>query len=76
MFRLPYLGMLKYKPVRFRKPLLPPLEKFIEGECRQNSKNLHCFKAGDLRVNEQPGESKDLLIKKNYFQSFYQGEFE
>ncbi|XP_050717062.1 peroxidase-like isoform X2 [Eriocheir sinensis] len=48
-------GMLKYKPVRFRKPLLPPLNHFIEGECRENSRNLHCFQAGDIRVNEQPG---------------------
>lgn len=47
-------GMLKYKPVRFRKPLLPPLDHFVEGECRENSRNLHCFLAGDIRVNEQP----------------------
>ncbi|XP_053639505.1 salivary peroxidase/catechol oxidase-like isoform X3 [Cherax quadricarinatus] len=47
-------GMLKYKPVRFRKPLLPPLHHFQEGECRENSRNLHCFLAGDVRVNEQP----------------------
>ncbi|XP_042207308.1 peroxidase-like [Homarus americanus] len=47
-------GMLKYKPVRFRKPLLPPLNHFDEGECRENSRNLHCFHAGDVRVNEQP----------------------
>ncbi|KAK4304133.1 hypothetical protein Pmani_023906 [Petrolisthes manimaculis] len=47
-------GMLKYKPVRFRKPLLPPLQHFDDGECRENSRNLHCFQAGDLRVNEQP----------------------
>ncbi|XP_063858691.1 LOW QUALITY PROTEIN: peroxidase-like [Scylla paramamosain] len=47
-------GMLKYKPVRFRKPLLPPLDHFIEGECRENSRNLHCFQGGDVRVNEQP----------------------
>ncbi|XP_066966449.1 peroxidase-like [Macrobrachium rosenbergii] len=47
-------GMLKYKPVRFRKPLLPPLDHFDEGECRENSRNLHCFLAGDVRVNEQP----------------------
>ncbi|XP_076048302.1 peroxidasin homolog [Oratosquilla oratoria] len=48
-------GMLKYTPVRFRKPLLPPLTHFFEGECRENSRNLHCFQAGDVRVNEQPG---------------------
>lgn len=47
-------GMLKYKPMRFRKPLLPPLDHFQEGECRENSRNLHCFLAGDGRVNEQP----------------------
>jgi len=47
-------GMLRYKPVRFRKPLLPPLETFQEGECRENSRNLHCFRSGDMRVNEQP----------------------
>ncbi|XP_037780731.1 chorion peroxidase-like [Penaeus monodon] len=52
--RLWEAGMLKYKPVRFRKPLLPPLDHFEEGECRENSRNLHCFQAGDLRVNEQP----------------------
>ena len=50
------LGMLNYKPVRFRKSLLPPLREFLDGECRNNSENLHCFQAGDLRVNEQPGE--------------------
>ncbi|CAL4065298.1 unnamed protein product, partial [Meganyctiphanes norvegica] len=52
--RLWETGMLKYKPVRFRKPLLPPLDNFLEGECRENSRNLHCFQAGDVRVNEQP----------------------
>ena len=50
------IGMLNYKPVRFRKPLLPALFNFEEGECRENSRNLHCFQAGDLRVNEQPGK--------------------
>ena len=53
-----FAGMLNYKPVRFRKPLLPPLDNFLEGECRENSKNLHCFRAGDLRVNEHPGENQ------------------
>ena len=43
--------------MRFRKPLLPALHDFLEGECRENSKNLHCFRAGDQRVNEQPGNS-------------------
>ncbi|KAF2346440.1 hypothetical protein FHG87_022804, partial [Trinorchestia longiramus] len=53
--RLWEAGMLRYKPVRFRKPLLPALDGFVDGECRENSRNLHCFHAGDLRVNEQPG---------------------
>ncbi|KAL7637821.1 UNVERIFIED_CONTAM: hypothetical protein RMT77_011433 [Armadillidium vulgare] len=48
-------GMLKYKPMRFRKPLLPPLHHVKEGECREDSRNLHCFLAGDQRVNEHPG---------------------
>ncbi|CAG0879788.1 unnamed protein product [Darwinula stevensoni] len=48
-------GMLRYTPLRHRKPLLPPLEDLSTMECRENTPNLHCFLAGDSRVNEQPG---------------------
>ena len=50
------LGMLKYTDLHIRKPLLPPLnKKAAEEECRIRTPNLHCFHAGDDRVNEQPG---------------------
>ncbi|CAG0892265.1 unnamed protein product [Cyprideis torosa] len=48
-------GMLRYTPLRHRKELLPPLREPYEDECRPSSANLHCFHAGDRRVNEQPG---------------------
>ena len=51
-----FLGMLKYTDLHIRKPLLPPLNpESAEEECRIRTPNLHCFHAGDDRVNEQPG---------------------
>jgi len=40
----------------FRKALLPILEKPLDDQCRSNSHNMHCFKGGDSRTNEQPGK--------------------
>ncbi|XP_037082057.1 peroxidase-like [Pollicipes pollicipes] len=48
-------GMLRYTHLRYRKPLLPPGDVNVHSECRMTSDNLHCFTAGDDRVNEQPG---------------------
>ena len=49
-------GMLRYTDLHIRKSLLPPLEAHLaKEECRITSRNLHCFHAGDSRVNEQPG---------------------
>ncbi|XP_023335820.1 chorion peroxidase [Eurytemora carolleeae] len=54
--RLLKKGKLKYTDLHIRKPLLPPLESLeAEEACRIKSPNLHCFHAGDERVNEQPG---------------------
>ena len=49
-------GKLRYTDLHIRKPLLPALspELAVE-ECRTRTANLHCFQAGDDRVNEQPG---------------------
>ena len=50
------LGKLKYTDLHIRKPLLPPLSpRAAAEECRIRTPNLHCFHAGDDRVNEQPG---------------------
>eukprot|EP00095_Tigriopus_kingsejongensis_P007792 maker-scaffold370_size193435-snap-gene-0.40 protein:Tk07792 transcript:maker-scaffold370_size193435-snap-gene-0.40-mRNA-1 annotation:"hypothetical protein DAPPUDRAFT_320790" len=49
-------GKLRYTDLHIRKPLLPPLDQEIaQEECRISTPNLHCFEAGDERVNEQPG---------------------
>ena len=49
-------GKLKYTDLHIRKPLLPPLSpEAAAEECRIRTPNLHCFHAGDNRVNEQPG---------------------
>ena len=49
-------GKLKYTDLHIRKPLLPALEvQSAEEMCRISTPNLHCFHAGDNRVNEQPG---------------------
>jgi len=54
--RLMFRGKLKYTDLHIRKPLLPPLEQqSAEEMCRISTPNLHCFHAGDGRVNEQPG---------------------
>jgi len=54
--RLMKKGKLKYTDLHIRKPLLPALSpEHAEEECRSRTPNLHCFKAGDDRVNEQPG---------------------
>ena len=54
--RLMFKGKLKYTDLHIRKPLLPPLEANTAAEmCRISTPNLHCFHAGDGRVNEQPG---------------------
>ena len=51
-----HLGKLKYTDLHIRKPLLPPLDEAAASEeCRIRTPNLHCFQAGDDRVNEQPG---------------------
>jgi len=54
--RLLSKGKLRYTDLHIRKPLLPPLgHERAEEACRIRTPNLHCFKAGDSRVNEQPG---------------------
>jgi hypothetical protein len=54
--RLMAKGKLKYTDLHIRKPLLPPLSPLASAEeCRIRTPNLHCFHAGDHRVNEQPG---------------------
>lgn len=54
--RLMEKGKLKYTDLHIRKPLLPPLSPEASAEeCRIRTPNLHCFHAGDNRVNEQPG---------------------
>ena len=54
--RLMTRGKLKYTDLHIRKPLLPPLSPQASAEeCRIRTPNLHCFQAGDHRVNEQPG---------------------
>ena len=50
------LGKMKCKDMMFRKALLPILEKPFDDQCRSNSHNMHCFKSGDSRTNEQPGK--------------------
>ncbi|XP_046632725.1 peroxidase-like isoform X2 [Daphnia pulicaria] len=55
--RLYSRGMLKCRDMMFRKALLPVLEKPLNDECRSHSPNMHCFKGGDSRTNEQPGLS-------------------
>jgi len=54
--RLMAKGKLKYTNLHIRKPLLPALSPEASAEeCRIRTPNLHCFHAGDHRVNEQPG---------------------
>lgn len=49
-------GKLRYTDLHIRKSLLPPLaQETANEECRISTPNLHCFQAGDERVNEQPG---------------------
>ena len=49
-------GKLRYTNLHIRKPLLPALDqRTASEECRISTPNLHCFRAGDGRVNEQPG---------------------
>ena len=49
-------GKLRYTDLHIRKPLLPALSPDLAAEeCRTRTANLHCFQAGDDRVNEQPG---------------------
>lgn len=47
--------MMKCREMMFRKALLPVLESPFDDECRSHSANMHCFKGGDSRTNEQPG---------------------
>ena len=49
---------MKCKDMMFRKALLPILEKPLDDQCRSTSHNMHCFKGGDSRTNEQPGTQK------------------
>ena len=51
---------MKYKDMHFRKNLLPREDHPLENECRSSSGNMHCFKGGDSRANEQPGASNFL----------------
>jgi hypothetical protein len=46
---------MKCRQMMFRKALLPVLEQPLNDECRSHSPNMHCFKGGDSRTNEQPG---------------------
>lgn len=46
---------MKCREMMSRKALLPILEKPFNDECRSHSPNMHCFKGGDSRTNEQPG---------------------
>ena len=46
--------------MHFRKNLLPREDHPLENECRSSSGNMHCFKGGDSRANEQPGASNFL----------------
>ncbi len=46
---------MKCKDMSFRKALLPVLEKPLDDQCRSHNPNMHCFKGGDSRTNEQPG---------------------
>lgn len=55
--------MLKCRDMMFRKALLPVLEKPLNDECRSHSPNMHCFKGGDSRTNEQPGNLHDDFDK-------------
>ena len=57
--------MMKCNEMMFRKALLPVLERPFSDECRTHSPNMHCFKGGDSRTNEQPGI---LLLSLRYFQ--------
>jgi peroxidase len=50
----------------FRKALLPILESPLDDQCRSHSPNMHCFKGGDSRTNEQPGK---LLCGLHYIDS-------
>ena len=54
--KLLFPGKLRYTDLHIRKPLLPALSPELAAEeCRTRTANLHCFHAGDDRVNEQPG---------------------
>lgn len=48
-------GMMKCREMMARKALLPVLDRPLKDECRSHSANMHCFKGGDSRTNEQPG---------------------
>lgn len=53
---------MKCREMMFRKALLPVLEKPFNDECRSHSPNMHCFKGGDSRTNEQPGTLPDSCL--------------
>lgn len=57
-------GMMKCREMMFRKALLPVLEKPFSDECRTHSPNMHCFKGGDSRTNEQPGNTSVLVVAR------------
>lgn len=46
---------MKCKDMMVRKALLPVLEHPLDDQCRSHNPNMHCFKGGDSRTNEQPG---------------------
>jgi len=50
-------GKMKFKDLFVRKALMPELLNPQEDECLSKSRNIHCFKGGDNRANEQPGLS-------------------
>ncbi|KAG1679873.1 Peroxidasin [Nymphon striatum] len=54
--RLGKEGKLQSTPLKNRKELLPAINRHIGAdECRNHTKTLFCFRAGDARCNEQPG---------------------
>ena len=55
-------GMMKCREMMFRKALLPILESPLDDQCRSHSPNMHCFKGGDSRTNEQPGNYCAVFI--------------
>jgi hypothetical protein len=63
--------MMKCREMMFRKALLPILESPLNDECRSHSPNMHCFKGGDSRTNEQPGTRVELCGWKMYLFIYY-----